>query len=111
MVDHAAGALGKRECRAHSLNAGREPAEQRTIGLGDERCGFLDSFGERDVLAFDLRAAWRQLAFKAADGPPTTILEDLQRAVVVLDLEIVAQHAAKRTGDVLEHFINFGLAR
>src|SRR4029077_11586640 len=51
------------------------------------------------------------LAFEAADRPPATVLEDLQRAVVVLDLEIVAQHAAKRTGDVFEHFLHFALAR
>src|SRR4029077_9906098 len=111
MVNHAAGALGKSERCAHALHAGGKPSKQRAIGLADERRGFLDGLGQRDVLASDLRAARRQLAVEAADRPPATVLEDLQPAVVVLDLEIIAQHAAKRTSDVLEHFMHFALAR
>ena len=83
MIDHAAGTLGERKRRAHALNVGGKPAKQGTVGLADERRGFLDRFGEGDVLASDLRAARRQLAFEAADRPPAAVLEDLQRAVVV----------------------------
>src|SRR6476659_4679128 len=111
MIDHAAGTLGEGKRRAHALNAGGKPAKQGIVGLADERRCFLDRFGEGDVLASDLRAARRQLAFEAADRPPASVLEDLQRAVVILDFEIVAQHAAKRTSYVFEHFMHFALAR
>ena len=37
--------------------------------------------------------------------PSAPVLEHFQRAVVPLDLEIVAKHAAERASDILEQLV------
>ena len=104
MIDDAARALGKRHHRAHALDVGGKPAIKGELGLADQLGRFLDGLGEIDILAFDLGARRRELALEAGDRLAIAILQNLQPLVGALDGEVVAQHPAKRAGDVLEQF-------
>ena len=115
VIDDAAGAIGERQRRAHALDVGAEPAIERQLRLADQGRGRFDGVGERRILAPHLGTCRRKLALEAGGRPGAAILQHLQPVAVTLDLEIVAEHPAKRAGHVLEQFglgaLAAGLAR
>ena len=103
MIDDAAAPLGQRQHRAHALDIGGEPAIERLRRLADQLAGLLDRLGEIDLLAGDLRARRRQLAFEPCDRFAAAVLQYLEALIGALDDEIVRKRPAKRIGHVLEN--------
>ena len=111
MVDDAAAPLGKRHRRAHAVDVGGEPAKERQLGTLDQRRGGLDGLIERHLLAGDHGRRLRQRPLKSGDRFAATIVADLELAAFARDIDVVAQHAAKRACHILEQLGRSAAAR
>src|SRR5690606_10619944 len=81
-----------------------KPAIERKHGLTNELRRLGDRLAKRDVLARDFGPRRRQHSFEASDRAATARLANLETVSPAFDLEIVADHAAKRARDILKQF-------